>query len=146
MSILGKVSGSAGPAATGPLRNAPSSGGGGFSLGEAAGATEPAQVSAHAGVSGVGSLDALLALQQVEGPLERRRRAVRRAGRILDALEDIKLALLDGDLPAHTISRLIGAVREQRGESDDPVLGALLADIETRAAVELAKLEKRQAG
>ena len=47
-------------------------------------------------------MDALLALQEVDGPLERRRRAVRRGGRLLDALDAVKLALLgDGE---HSVS------------------------------------------
>ena len=41
---------------------------------------------------GVGSLDALLALQGATDPLERRRRAVRPGGPLLDVLDELKLA------------------------------------------------------
>jgi hypothetical protein len=90
---------------------------------------------------GVGSIDALLALQEVGGPLERRRRAVRRAGVILDVLDEVKLALLDGGVPQAALERLVSAVRLERGSADDPRLQGLLDEIETRAAVELAKIE-----
>ena len=90
---------------------------------------------------GVGSIDALLALQEVGGPLERRRKAVRRAGVILDVLDEVKLALLDGGVPPAALERLMTAVRLERGGADDPRLQGLLDEIEMRAAVELAKLE-----
>src|SRR5579875_3365881 len=64
-------------------------------------AAESAAPAAHvASMGAVSSLDALLALQEAGGPLERRRRAVKRAGRILDVLDEVKLALLDDDAPA----------------------------------------------
>jgi len=97
------------------------------------------------GPTGVASLDALLALQEVGGPLERRRRAVRRAGRILDVLDEVKLSLLEGGLPPAALDRLVSAIREERGGTDDPNLEGLLDEIETRAAVELAKLEMARA-
>lgn len=87
------------------------------------------------------ALDALLALQDVGGPLERRKRAVRRGGRILDALDDIKLGLLAGELSKADLHRLQQAVSEAREGVDDPVLEAVLQEIEVRAAVEGAKLE-----
>jgi len=87
-------------------------------------------------------VDALLALQDVGGPLEGKRRAVRRAGRILDVLEEVKLALLDGRLSMGQLDRLRRAVRDERDLTDDPKLENLLNDIELRAAVELAKLEQ----
>ena len=87
-------------------------------------------------------VDALIALQDVGSPTERRRRAVGRAGRMLDVLDEIKVALLDGDLGSHDLDRLRRAVREQRAQTDDPKLEAVLDEIEMRAAVEIAKLEQ----
>ena len=103
------------------------------------GAAAPA--SAGGGVNAISSLDALIALQEAGTPLERRRRAVSRGGRMLDALDELNLKLLDGALPRSAVETLAREAREQRGLTDDPALDALLAQIETRAAVELAKLE-----
>ncbi|MGZ8363925.1 MAG: flagellar assembly protein FliX, partial [Caulobacteraceae bacterium] len=117
---------------------------GGFSLGGAAAASDARPTSGAFGVSGVASLDALLALQQVETATERRKRAVRRAGRILDALDGLKLALLDGGVSTGTLHSLTNSVREARAETDDPGLDGILREVDVRAAVELAKLAKLQ--
>lgn len=130
---------SATPAAsgTGVKRSA----GAGFSLP----AVEDAAATTHAAptdaVAGVGSLDALIALQAVDDPLTRKRRAVNRAGRLLDVLDQVKLALIGGEPSPETLQRLAATVREERGGTDDPALQALLDQIETRAVVELAKME-----
>ncbi len=113
----------------------------GFALGSAGGASGAAETSVALGVSALGSLEALIALQEVDGPLGRRRRAIGRAGRLLDELEGLKLALLDGDIGEDGLRRLSDAVREQREATSDPRLEAVLDQIEARAAVELAKLE-----
>ncbi|MBX7248225.1 MAG: hypothetical protein K1X35_04150 [Caulobacteraceae bacterium] len=115
----------------------------GFSIPtDSAARSEAAAGAARAsGVSAVGSLDALLALQEAEGPTERRRRAVRRGGRILDVLEKIKLALLDGQGAGAELERLVRAVREERIQTGDSSLDGVLDEIETRAAVEMAKAE-----
>lgn len=113
-----------------------------FSLGQSGAAAEASQVAPTGGVTGVSSIDALLALQSVGGPLERKRRAVSRAGRILDVLDEVKIALLEGSVTPQALDRLMIAVRDQREETDDPKLEAVLDEIETRAAVEAAKLEQ----
>jgi hypothetical protein len=82
-----------------------------------------------------------MALQEVGGPLERRRKAVKRAGRLLDLLDGVRADLLGGDMPASSLDNLLLAIREERTSTDDPRLEGLLNDIETRAAVEIAKLE-----
>ncbi len=110
------------------------------------GAAQGASVAAPSvPVAGVGSLDALMALQGAPDPLERRRRAVRRAGRLLDVLDQVQLALLDGVSSAPALQRLGAAVREAREGTDDPQLEELLNHIETRAAVELARQEAARA-
>lgn len=136
-----KVTGPSGVGSTGaPGRARPA--GGGFQLPQATGASGPAQAARAAGVSGVMSVDALLALQDVGGPLERRRRSVRRAGRILEVLEEVKLGLLSGELSAGDLDNLRLAVRDERHATDDEKLEGVLDEIEVRAAVELAKLER----
>jgi hypothetical protein len=122
--------------AKGPRTAAP-----GFSIDSSGEAAEAGPASQALGVSGVGSLDALMALQEVDGPLERRRRAVRRAGRILDVLDEMRLSLLDGRADPLAAQRLAAAVREERLGVEDPRLAGVLDEIETRACVELAKIE-----
>ncbi|CAN5274446.1 flagellar assembly regulator FliX [soil metagenome] len=100
--------------------------------------TSAAPASAAGAVSG---LEALLALQEPQDALSRRRRAVRRADGVLDGLDALKLAVLGEGDPASALDRLSRAVRERRGEVDDPGLQDVLEAIETRAAVELAKRE-----
>ena len=131
----------------GPSSSVAASGGakrgaaGGFAPIGPEGATESVAAAQVGATAGLGSLDALMALQGAPEPLERRRRAVRRAGRLLDVLDEVKLSLLDGHGSGMALDRLRGAVREVRDGTDDAGLEGVLNEIETRAAVELAKQE-----
>ena len=137
-----KVSATGGPTAATGARASRSAGGDGFRISAFAPAAAPASagaVSASGGVMGVG---ALIALQEVGSPLERRRRTIRRASSLLDELEGLKIALLGGSFGRVDLDRLTRVVRDQRDATDDPKLESLLDEIETRALVELAKLER----
>jgi hypothetical protein len=136
-----KVTGPGGIGSSSGARPARGAGGDGFRIvtpDTASGPSQAASVSATQGVMGV---EALLALQDVGSPTERKRRAVRRAGRILDTLDALKVALLEGEISAADLDRLRRAVRDERDNTDDPALEAVLDEIELRAAVEVAKLE-----
>ena len=85
------------------------------------------------------NIDALLALQGIEDPTERRRRSVQRGRGALDVLDDLKLGLLSGNLKASTVSRLRDAASDLKSSSGDPLLDGVLAEIELRVEVELAK-------
>lgn len=137
-----KVIGTNGVGAAGGQAKPRVGGGPGFRLPGASQASGPAPAGTVTSLTGVVGMDALLALQDVGGPLERKRRAVNRAGRILDVLDDLHVALLDGAIPAGDLDRLQRAVREARDQTDDPKLEAVLDEVELRAAVELAKLEQ----
>ena len=136
-----KVDGAGGVVPTTGAPSRPAATGSGFSVDGGSAPQAAAATARAAGAAPVSTMDALLALQEVEGPLERRRRAVRRGGKLLDALDQVKLALLGGDEAGPALQRLAAAVREQRGGSFDPGLDGVLDEIETRAAVELAKAE-----
>jgi hypothetical protein len=141
-----KVSSTGGVSATGASRAKPTGGASGFSLPSINAASGAASAASVGGLTGVGSVDALLALQAADslgGPLERRKRAVRRADNILDVLGEVRIALIDGDVSHGALERLSRAIREQREATDDPRLEGVLNEIETRAAVELAKLQVR---
>ena len=127
------------PGGARPVR-APASGPA-FSVAKASGTGEPTGALAATGATAVNSVEALIALQEVGGALERKRRAVGRARNILDALESLKVDLLGDGLDPVVLERLALSVREQRALTDDPKLEAVLDEIETRAAVELAKAQ-----
>lgn len=110
--------------------------GGTFTLPDAA---APAETRAASAPKPVTSLDALLALQGVEDLVERRRRAVKRGRSALDVLDDLKLGLLSGTFEPATLERLRGAARDLKDQSGDPGLDQVLAEIELRVEVELAK-------
>jgi hypothetical protein len=117
----------------------------GFAVGGGDAAGDVAAATRVGSMLGVTSIDALLALQEVGGPIERRKKAVRRATVILDVLDDLKIGVLEGAIQPHTLGRLIEAVRQERLRTGDPKLEDVLDEIETRAAVELAKLEQHAA-
>jgi hypothetical protein len=114
------------------------SGSEGFTLSETASASGPA---ATAGARSIGGIDVLMALQGVEEPGERRRRAVARGRTALDALDALKIGLLSGEFDAGTVARLKAAVSGLKDGSGDPLLDGVLAEIELRVEVELAKME-----
>jgi hypothetical protein len=133
-----KVNGPTGPASPGAPR-AGRAASGGFSLGGARPAAPAAPAAAAAASSQVAGLSALMALQGVEDVTERRRRAIRRGGGLLDRLDELKLALLSGLPAGPALEGLQRAIGETAGEVDDPRLRAVLDQIDLRAAVELAK-------
>jgi Class II flagellar assembly regulator len=101
--------------------------------------TQTRATAAPTGVRNIGGIDTLLALQGVEEPGERRRKAVKRGRGALDALDALKLGLLSGTLDAAALARLksIGAgLAEPTG---DPGLDTVMAEIALRVEVELAK-------
>jgi hypothetical protein len=113
-----------------------------FTPQSADGVRESVAPTATMSIGALTSLDALLALQEAPDPAERRRRAIRRARGVLDALDQVKLALLEeGAGGRSALDRLQAVVRDLRDETDDPGLESVLDEVETRAAVELAKDE-----
>jgi hypothetical protein len=87
----------------------------------------------------LGGIDALIALQGVGEPTERRRRAVKQGRRALDALDELKLGLLAGSLDQGTLLRLKSVAADLKEGSGDDKLDGVLAEIDLRVAVELAK-------
>ena len=85
------------------------------------------------------NIDALLAMQGIEDPTERRKRSVQRGRGALDVLDDLKIGLLSGNFNASTVSRLRTAAASLKSTSGDPGLDAVLSEIELRVEVELAK-------
>jgi hypothetical protein len=87
----------------------------------------------------IGGIDALIALQGVEDPAERRKRSVKSGRAALDLLDELKMGLLRGTPDPSTLLRLKSASAELTAASGDPGLDGVLAEINLRVGVELAK-------
>jgi hypothetical protein len=87
----------------------------------------------------LGGIDALIALQGVEDPTERRRRAVKYGRRALDALDELKLGLLAGTLDQAAMLRLKSVAGDLHEPTGDVRLDQVMAEIDLRVSVELAK-------
>lgn len=85
------------------------------------------------------NIDALLTMQGIEDPAERRKRSVQFGRGALDVLDDLKIGLLSGNFDASTVSRLRDAATKLKSSSGDPGLDTVLSQIELRVEVELAK-------
>jgi hypothetical protein len=110
----------------------------GFALSEGETAAGPA---ANSGVRSIGGIDVLIALQGIDEPGERRRRAVSRGRSALDALDALKIGFLDGAFDSGTVAKLKAAASGLKELSGDPLLDGVLAEIELRVEVELAKID-----
>jgi hypothetical protein len=114
--------------------------GGTFSLNEPETPAGPAALSPLRAVS---SLDNLMALQGIEGPGERKKRAVAKGRNALDVLDTLKLELLDGSIDAPTLARLRVAREGLAEETGDAGLDQVMGEINLRVEVELAKAGSR---
>lgn len=134
-----KIEGPRGPyGVSGPKRTAAPA-----ATGFAAPAAASGKMSAAAPLAAPPAIDAVLALQ-ADGPQSRRARQTRRGERTLDALDKLKIGLLQGRAPA-SLKAELEALQADRGDSGDVGLDAVMLEIDTRAAVELAKLEAAKA-
>ncbi|MGE3143861.1 MAG: flagellar assembly protein FliX [Hyphomonadaceae bacterium] len=133
-----KIDGVRGPNGTQPAQRTARAAAPGFAptLG---GAGAASSVGAVSGVTPTAALDTILALQGGIEPDGRAKQA-RRGKRLLDALEELARGLLAGVAPGSLRGELM-ALHAQAQPSGDLGLDAILLEIDTRAAVELAKLE-----
>lgn len=121
----------------GARRTGGSNGASGFSVA----VDGPQRTTAASAASAVTPLDAILALQAEDSPTARRARQARRGRAALDALEQLEQGLLLGRAPGGLAGELqrLHAGAEMTG---DEGLDGVLREIDTRLAVELAKLER----
>jgi hypothetical protein len=133
-----RIQGPNGTTLSTPASSTKRTSGSSFSLPEDTATT--AEARAATAPKATANIDALLALQGIEeDPAERRRRSVQRGKGALDVLDELKLGLLSGSLDSATVARLRDAAANLKGSSGDPGLDAVLAEIELRVEVELAK-------
>ena len=110
--------------------------GGAFTLGEPETSSDAA---ASSPLRAISTVDALIALQGIEDPTERKKRAVAKGRHALDTLEALKLGLIDGSVDQSTLARLKVASEGLTEGCGDSGLDAVLSEIDLRVAVELAK-------
>lgn len=94
--------------------------------------------SAPASAQAIQGVEAILALQSVEDATSRRQRALQHGHDMLDVLEALHIDLISGHISDQRLDRLVRLVKE-RPPSDDPQVDAVIAEIELRVRVELAK-------
>jgi hypothetical protein len=138
-----RILGPNGTAMTAAAPAARRSTGSGFSVSQEA---APRSAASAGGPRSVGGIDALIALQgvqEVEDPLEQRKRAVKRGRAALDALDELKIGLLGGALSTATLGKLREAAAHLKLGSGQAELDAVLAEIELRVEVEIAKMAPR---
>jgi hypothetical protein len=111
-----------------------------FSLGEG---DAPRSTGSATALRTVGGIDALIALQGIEDPTERKRHAIKRGRVALDALDELKVGLLGGELSSATLARLRTVAGHLKDASGDVALDAILGEIELRVEVEIAKMAPR---
>jgi hypothetical protein len=101
----------------------------------------PQRTQAPASLGPVGALDAILALQAEGFDPGRRSRQVRRAEAALDALARLERGLVEGRADGAVKADLLAA-QAASAPTGEPGLDAILLEVDTRVAVELAKLER----
>ncbi|WP_417582460.1 flagellar assembly protein FliX [Pelagibacterium sp.] len=107
-----------------------------FQIETGQGTARSAQASAPIAAGGI---DALLALQAADDATTGRRKAVKRANSLLDLLEDIRADLLVGQVGEGRLNRAVALLQQAKAHIE-PALDEIVADIELRVRVELAKL------
>lgn len=87
--------------------------------------------------------NAIFAAQMVsdDETLERRRKALKRGNSLVDKLEEIRNSLLIDDLSTEKLIEISRFVKNTGEHVNDEKLSEIIAEIELRVEVELAKLE-----
>ena len=100
---------------------------------------------ANTAASAITATDVLLSVQASDDPAERSKRQYMadRADRILDKLEQIRTAMLTGNLTVGDMVDIADMVARHREKVSDPSLTAILDEIDLRAQIELAKMRVR---
>ncbi|MDB2415302.1 hypothetical protein N9W34_05970 [Rickettsiales bacterium] len=88
------------------------------------------------------AVQSLLFAQEIGDDQSAPQEAVERGHNILAYLDKIRLGLLEGTIPKDVLLGLEERIKNWRKNFKDPELNEILNEIELRAAVELAKLNK----
>ena len=93
----------------------------------------------------VGNVESVFSVQEVPDALDQRTRkiAMTYGEDLLQRLDDLKLEVLSGSVSKEKLTDLAQNLRQKRQSSDDEKLNKIIAEIELRAEVEIAKLSRR---
>lgn len=119
----------------------PKRSGGAAAPGFAPSAEAPAKTASAASVSSVTPLDAIIALQAEEPIQQRRARQAKRGRAVLDALSELEKSIVLGRAPGGLKTQL-ETLRRGAETTGEAGLDSVMLEIDTRLAVELAKLER----
>ena len=100
------------------------------------------ETSSASETSSIANVATVFAAQEVGDREGNARKARERAEEMLERLEAIRDGLLMGAIPQNQLHSLATAAKQDRENFEDPRLGEILTEIELRARVELAKLER----
>lgn len=111
---------------------------------ELMGAAETPDAPAPVETQNIGSVESILAIQEVPDSTEDRSRGLARqyGDDLLERLESLRRDLLAGAIPMDKLAGLAHRLREQRACTDDPRLTEIIDEIELRARVEIAKFTR----
>jgi len=101
--------------------------------------SENKSVSATMGIAGADAIFATQVINDEEGQA-RKRQAVKRGYSLLEKLEEIRDALLLGYISKDKLIEISRFVKDNKNITDDERLNEIIAEIELRIEVELAKL------
>lgn len=107
-----------------------------FSQGEASATNAPATAAPLA------ALSSLLAVQEAPDALSGKKQGLLHGHTLLDELRELQIGLVQGWVPEGSLRSIASMLDRPRPLIDDPDLNQVLDDIELRAAVELAKLDR----
>ena len=96
------------------------------------------------GAQAINNIGALLASQEVDETQQARQSAIKQGSEMLNLLDQLKLGLLNGRVAPRLIQQLRRGLAEGEVFQVRPELKAVLAQIELRAEVELAKLAQQR--
>lgn len=127
--------------ASAPRRTTKSDGSGGASFASHIRSESAASGTPVSGAAHIGSVEALLAVQEnapVSG--DGRSADIKHAEDLLDRLDAIRAGILTGRLSRSSLEDIVRSLESRRRSAGDPRLSGLIDEIELRAKVELAKL------
>jgi Class II flagellar assembly regulator len=104
----------------------------------------PDAVAGPSAAGPVSTVDALLSIQEVEDSTSGKSKSkARKWGHdMLDQLEQLRIGIVGGVVPRADLERIAASIERQRVRTNDPLLELILDEIELRAKVELAKLDR----